>query len=105
MKIEFVDYTGSYPNLCSGELILRIDGEIYSFGGYRDDDEVDNHCYSSFWSSGGSAGVDYDGEEFCEEGPWIVSESSLPDWLKPYAQELESIMNENVPHGCCGGCI
>lgn len=102
MKIEFVDYTGSWPNLCSGELILRIDGEIYSFCGYRNDDEADNHCYSSFWSSGGYASWD---PEEVGEGDWLLNESDLPDWLKPYGQELIDIMNENVPHGCCGGCI
>ena len=30
--VEFVSYTGTYPNLCSGVLTLRIDGEEVRFG-------------------------------------------------------------------------
>ena len=26
-KIEFVSYSGSYPNLCSGKLHVRVDGK------------------------------------------------------------------------------
>lgn len=26
--VEFVSYTGEYPNLCSGILTVKIDGEI-----------------------------------------------------------------------------
>ena len=25
--VEFVSYSGAYPNLCSGELVLKINGE------------------------------------------------------------------------------
>ena len=104
MNIDFVDYTGSWPNLCSGTLILRIDGEIYSFGGYFDvnDEGVDNHCFPAFWSSGGS--VSWCDDEEVEEGDWYQSRE-LPDFLKGHEDEIMSIMNENVPHGCCGGCI
>ena len=104
MKIEFVDYTGSWPNLCSGTLILRIDGEIYSFGGYVDEDDPDrdSHCFSQFWTSGGSCG--WEPDDWIEEGDWIQVED-LPDFLKGHEDEIMSIMNSNVPHGCCGGCI
>ena len=101
MKIEFVDYTGSYPNLCSGVLILRIDGEIYSFGGYSWNIEDPTHQFPSFWSSGGAAY--WDPEEVIE-GDWQLS-GDVPEFLKGHEEELISIMNENVPHGCCGGCI
>ena len=30
--VEFVNYTGSFPNLCRGVLTLNIDGEIVKFG-------------------------------------------------------------------------
>ena len=30
--VEFVNYTGSFPNLCRGVLTLKIDGEIVKFG-------------------------------------------------------------------------
>ena len=31
-RVKFIDYTGRYPNLCSGVLTLEIDGKIYKFG-------------------------------------------------------------------------
>lgn len=31
-KIEFVDYNGEYPTLCSGVLTVLIDGKEYKFG-------------------------------------------------------------------------
>ena len=44
-KVEFVSYTGRYPNLCSGVLTLKINGTTYTFGcGQK---------YASFWESGG----------------------------------------------------
>ena len=30
--VEFVSYTGEFPNLCRGVLTLRIDGEEVRFG-------------------------------------------------------------------------
>ena len=33
-KVEFVEYTGRYPNRCSGRLFVKIDGKMISFGDY-----------------------------------------------------------------------
>lgn len=33
-NVEFVSYTGGWPNLCSGVLTLKIHGEEHRFG-YR----------------------------------------------------------------------
>ena len=30
--VEFVEYTGKWPNLCSGILVLKIDGKEETFG-------------------------------------------------------------------------
>ena len=27
MDVKFINYTGGYPNLCSGQLTLEVDGE------------------------------------------------------------------------------
>lgn len=32
--VEFVSYDGDFPNLCSGTLVLRIDGEKVTFPKY-----------------------------------------------------------------------
>lgn len=105
MKIQFVHYDGAYPNLCNGVLILRIDEEIYSFGGYGYADDPDKQ-FPSFWETGGSCEIDYETQtEYVTVGDWLVDEDALPEFLKPYAQQLIEIFKENVIQGCCGGCI
>lgn len=97
MNIKFVSYTGSYPNLCSGTLVLNINGEDMTFG-YTGQ-------YSKFWQSGGYVDVD---SETVECGPWELvydPELCLPKFLVPYADELIRVFNEHVDCGCCGGCL
>lgn len=44
--VEFIKYTGAYPNLCSGILTLKIDGETVTFGSkYRKPTPM----YEKFW--------------------------------------------------------
>ena len=99
MKIEFVSYTGEWPALCCGELILKINGKTVTFGSGDSD-------YPSFWVSGGACRLysDYD-DEYVEHGPWQILEHRLPKRLRSHSQEIINIFNENVPEGCCGGCI
>lgn len=67
--IEFVDYTGSFPNLCSGVLTLKIDGEIVKFG---------NDCkHDSFWNSGGWIDENY----YSHLGEWEISLNELPEQI------------------------
>lgn len=94
--VEFISYTGSYPNLCSGLLTLRINGEIHTFG-YRKEAE-----FPSFWLSGGGLLPDYEGTY---NGEWIIDKKDIPEQFKDYAEEIDKIFNENVEYGCCGGCI
>ena len=57
--VNFVSYTGEWPNLCSGVLTLEIDGKEITFGyGFNSKDES---TYSPFWSSGGGLMPNYDG--------------------------------------------
>ena len=87
--VEFVSYDGKFPNLCSGVLVLRIDGEIVEFPKY---------CMAS----GGSVWFDEDwGENVCC-GAWAVD---VPEQYANLKKEIEACVNENVPWGCCGGCI
>lgn len=58
--VEFVSYDGAYPNLCTGQLVLKINGR------------------------------------------WSID---LPEDLEPLRKEIEECINENIPHGCCGGCV
>lgn len=85
--VEFVSYDGAYPNLCSGQLVLKINGLVRTFPRY---------CLHS----GGS--VWFDGrDDHIETGCWSID---LPEDLEPLRKEIEECINENIPYGCCGGC-
>lgn len=102
MEIKFVSYDGEFPTLCMGTLVLNIDGEQYYFSDFIDKDD---HHFRSFWRSGGSVQFDEDWNENISRGAWELTKLFLPDFLKPYGQQLIDIFNENVAYGCCGGCI
>ena len=87
--VEFVSYDGSYPNLCTGKTILKINGETVILPPYS-------------LTSGGYFLVDEDRTESVCKGLWSVD---LPEELEQYRREIEDCINDNVPHGCCGGCI
>lgn len=89
--VKFIDYTGRWPNLCSGTLTLEIEGEVVRFSSERD---------TRFWYSGGS----------CEgyntkTQPWIIEKDEIPEKYRKYYYEIVHVFNENVEWGCCGGCV
>lgn len=84
-SLEFVSYSGEYPNLCRGELVLRIDGELVNLG----------WCLCS----GGGFSEDYTD---IYSGDWSVD---LPIKYQHLEKVITDIVNENVVHGCCGGCV
>lgn len=100
--VEFISYTGKYPNLCGGELTLKIDDEEVKFGITIDakTGEKIEDIYPIFWSSGG--GIDKNYCAYQEE--WIIDASELPEEYRKYAREIDEVFNTNVRHGCCGGC-
>ena len=95
-SIEFVRYNGRYPTLCSGWLELKVDGEpwkryVYLFSG--------GQCY-----------IDENSDEVVTEGPWDLSKGEYDKFVKDGFDDAEideiiRLVNENVEHGCCGGCI
>jgi len=89
MSVEFVSYSGAYPNLCAGTLVLCIDGVTTT---------LPNHSLVS----GGTVWFDDDWCEHVECGPWSVD---VPPELEHLKLEIERIVNMNVSEGCCGGCI
>lgn len=84
--VKFVSYDGKYPNLCSGTLILSIDGEIVE-------------CYMR---SGGTVWFDNEWNEHIECGKWSVD---VPEKYEYMRNEIEDCVNSNVEWGCCGGCV
>lgn len=94
-KIKFVSYSGKYPNLCSGVLKFKVDGKLYAIG---------KNEY--FWlESGGRVSFDDNWNAEVAHGPWSIPEKYLPDELRPYHKQIEDMINQNIPEGCCGGCI
>lgn len=87
--VEFVSYDGAFPNLCSGTLVLKINGEVRTMPDY---------CLHS----GGGVYFDEDWNETVTSGRWSIT---LPDDLEPLRDEIEECINENIPYGCCGGCV
>lgn len=85
-----IEYNGSYPNLCSGDLIVIVDETRRDFG----------RCLCS----GGNVWFDDDCNEHIDSGAWSITEwpDKFPDDLK--SAVLEAV-NNNIEHGCCGGCV
>ncbi len=85
-----IEYDGKYPNLCSGELIVIIDGKKWFFG--------------SALVSGGSVTFDDEWSEIVKDGEWSIA--NWPDGFpNEYKQAVIDKINYELPHGCCGGCV
>lgn len=92
-KIEIIDYTGCFPTLCYGTLVLKVNGKKYEL-----EDVLESGGYCGF-------STDYS-DEIIEEGDWHVKADRLPEELKPLADQIEKAVNEQLEcRGCCGGCI
>lgn len=105
--VKFVSYSGRYPNLCSGALVLEIDGLEYTFGhehgsyNFKTNKFKDGN-YDPFWSSTGGLLPDYEG---AYQGEWRIDMDRIPEQFRKYAAEIDEVFNANVEWGCCGGCI
>lgn len=100
-RVEFVSYDGSFPNLCSGLLVVKIDGKEVKFG--RTACTSVTPEYDSFWYSGGNVSFDEDWNETVTEGEWKLAD--IEPEFEDVAEELIKVFNQNVPQGCCGGCV
>ena len=69
--VKFVSYNGRYPNLCSGTLVLSLDGIPYIFPRY---------CLES----GGSVTFDQHWNEDVSEGEWMIT-----DWPEDWPEEAQ----------------
>lgn len=83
--VRFVSYTGRYPNLCSGNLTLKIDGETVVF-----------ENYDKFWSV-----ADQNIRTYSD---WIINVEDIPCQFRKYAAEIDQVFNDNVERPHCGGC-
>ena len=101
--VKFVSYDGKRPNLCTGTLVLNINGTDYSFG-FTTVPGMSKCDFPMFWHSGGSVSFDNDWNADVTSGRWQIDSFDLPNQLREYADAIDEVFNDNVPYGCCGGC-
>lgn len=89
-RVKFISYSERFPNLCRGTLTVEIEGQLVEIRGF---------C------SGGGVWFDEYWEEHIYVGPWFIDYDDIPTEYLEYKDEIIECMNENVPHGCCGGCV
>lgn len=104
MKVE-AKWSGSYPNLCSGEWMLFIDGKDMSNKipeDYRNEPMYTNGVYLS-WSLRNN----YEDGLKCED--WIKENKEWLDEITIDKNEQEDIYYafqlNDWRYGSCGGCI
>ena len=101
------EWTGSYPNFCSGEWHL-----------YKDDEEVENifgshpagtlGTYSEWFFDDGYLETWRDYRDGMGEKVWVRQNK---DWLKKIADEedfpkiYKAFQENDWRYSCCGGCI
>lgn len=103
MDIEFISYDGTYPTLCFGTLVVALDGRKVAFG------DTDTADFPAFWTSGGSVSFNEDWDEEVTKSDWemscSVAEKDYPPDIWKALPAVLDVMNANVQHGCCGGCV
>ena len=94
--VSFVSYDGEWPALCHGNLVLDCDGERYAFP-------------SGSLNSGGRVWFEDDWTDHVEKGPWSIDWEYLEmlgfEFPEDARADAERVVNENIEHGCCGGCV
>lgn len=99
--IKFISYDGSWPNLCSGTLTITLAGETIKFGYGKD--------YYRFWHSGGRVWFDDNWGGHVESGPWEFDDyedfEGKDKITEAEYKKITELFSENVPEGCCGGCV
>ena len=87
-----VEYSGAWPCLCMGELKVTINGVVYDFP------------FNCLTSGGSTYFRDGYSQAHVDKGPWEINK--WPDnFPKEYKAATLEAVNENIPWGCCGGCL
>lgn len=91
MKIE-IEYDGQWPNLCSGDLTVIVDGKRWEFP-----------KYTLIYGGSCSFSGDYS-TSIVKEGDW-----SIDRWPKGFPENLKGevadVINDQIKHGCYGRCL
>ena len=96
-RVKFISYDGAYPNLCSGVLRFSIDGIEYCVDHILNtgsppisffEDSLEKSVGKKEWSI------------YFDEGDFKDIPITEDDKIV-----LTKLVNDHVPHGCCGGCL
>lgn len=98
-NIEFVRYYNydKYCSLCFGILELKIDGNITIFGPKGSG----ANCEGFFTPTVCYAGGDIESNSHTL---WSTDVTLLPEKYKPFAKEIDTVINQNMPNNICRGC-
>ncbi len=97
-----VEYTGDWPNMCSGDLIVYRNNEII----YR----TDKYSFRSTASVGflgenytepyvGSGELKWNDEDYDKFSKWAINQEDSQEIIAEVNKMLESV------EVCCGGCL
>ncbi len=103
-NVEFISYTGKFPDLCCGVLTLKINGEVVKFGHEIEDFDLKTGKYND--SNFDECWLGNKSDSVCcsYAGYWKVTPESLPEKYRIYSKEIEDLFNKFVPESNCGGC-
>ena len=90
-NIEFVSWTQQSYAWCGSDVTIKVNGKEITL--------------ERPLISGGSVWFGEDWDEHVEDGPWTIRSDALPNELKEYKEEIEEVINNSIPCGCCGGCV
>lgn len=117
MSVKFISYDGAYPNLCSGVLVVEINEQLYALTSasyhyksrscIKENDSIIK-LVGCYFCSGGYITDDFEPTT----GEWSLDLSDARTLsgvkfplINEYKKEITKVFNDNVEHGCCGGCI
>lgn len=103
-----VEWTGSYPCLCSGVWILKIDGKDYSDLIPFITNPANTYGTYEEWHFEDWLEVFEDYEDGLKEYEWIEENKTWLDKLPEdtdYHEVFKAFQEQDWRHGSCGGCI
>jgi len=89
--VRLLEYNLPSYASCSGTFTVEVDGEKWFFGG-------------GALITGGNVSFDENWSEHVEEGPWRIG-IWPEDFPEDKKWEVLEAINEEIPWGCCGGCV
>jgi hypothetical protein len=114
VKIE-TEWTGSYPNLCSGSWLITIDGENLPIPDDKINNDMNTYGIYSSWHFEDWSEVFEDYGDGLECSAWIdenktwIKQSLISIGINPeefdYAALYAAIQEKDWRSNSCGGCI